>query len=123
MNQRQSYDLPHIEQGIPAVQVRNLEGLGITREDIRTIIPDRTLDRRINASQNLTLDEADGIARLLRIVAAARKLFEDNDRADHWLRHANPALGGAIPIRLARTDVGGRVVEQVLGRLEYGVFS
>ena len=62
MNQRQSYDWPHIEQGIPAVQVRNLEGLGITREDIRTIIPDRTLDRRINASQNLTLDEADGIA-------------------------------------------------------------
>lgn len=123
MNLRQSFDLKWIEQGIPAAKARELEGLGITRDDIRTIIPDRTLDRRISARQNLTLDEADGIARLLRVVAAARSLFENDERADYWLRHPNPALDGAIPIRLARTDLGGRAVEQVLGRLEYGVYS
>ena len=123
MNQRQSFDLRHIEQGIPAIQARELEEFGLTRDDIRTIIPDRTLDRRISARQNLTLDEADGIARLLRVVAAARKLFENDDRADQWLRSPNPALSGAVPIRLARTDVGGRAVEQVLGRLEYGIYS
>lgn len=123
MNQRPSFDLKHIAQGVPAIQARELDGAGLTRDDIRTIIPDRTLDRRISARQNLTLDEADGIARLLRIVAAARRLFENNERADHWLRHPNPALDGAIPIRLARTDVGGRAVEQVLGRLEYGIYS
>ena len=123
MNQRQAFDLKHIEQGIPAVQARELEDLGLTRDDIRMIIPDRTLDRRISARQNLTLDEADGISRLLRVVAAARRLFENNDRAAHWLRSSNPALDGAIPIRLARTDVGGRAVEQVLGRLEYGIYS
>ena len=123
MNQRQSFDLRHIEQGIPAIQARELEEFGLTRDDIRTIIPDRTLDRRISARQNLTLDEADGIARLLRVIAAARKLFENDDRADQWLRSPNPALSGAVPIRLARTDVGGRAVEQVLGRLEYGIYS
>lgn len=120
---RQSFDLKQIEQGIPAARARELEAFGLTRDDIRTIIPDRTLDRRISTRQNLTLDEADGIARLLRVVEAARQLFESNERADHWLRSANPALDGAIPIRLARTDVGGRAVEQVLGRLEYGIYS
>ena len=123
MNQRPSFDLRKIEQGIPAMYARELEVDGLTRDDIRTIIPDRTLDRRISARQNLTLDEADGIARLLRVVAAARRLFENDERADHWLRHPNPALDGAIPIRLARTDLGGRAVEQVLGRLEYGVYG
>jgi putative toxin-antitoxin system antitoxin component (TIGR02293 family) len=123
MKQRPIFDLYHIEQGIPAIQARGLEPYGLTRDDIRTIIPDRTLERRISAQQNLTLEEADGIARLLRVVQAARRVFENDDRADYWLRHPIPALDGAIPIRLARTDVGGRAVEQVLGRLEYGIFS
>jgi putative toxin-antitoxin system antitoxin component (TIGR02293 family) len=123
MNQRPIFDLHDIQQGIPAIQARGLEPYGLTRDDIRTIIPDRTLERRIAESKNLSIDEADAIIRLLRVTNAARRLFENDDRADHWLRHPNPALDGAIPIRLARTDVGGRAVEQVLGRLEYGIYS
>ena len=99
-----------------------IEG-NLTREDMRMVIPDRTLERRVREDQPLTLDEADAIIRLLRVTDAARRLFEDNARADHWLRTPNPALSGAVPIRVARTDVGGRAVEQVLGRLEYGIYS
>lgn len=95
----------------------------LTRDDVRTVIADRTLERRVAEGKNLSVDEADAIIRLLRVTEAARRLFENDERADHWLRNINPALGGAIPIRVARTDVGGRAVEQVLGRLEYGVYS
>lgn len=123
MNQRPIFDLHHIEQGIPAIQARGLETAGLTRDDIRRVIPDRTLERRIAEGKNLTLDEADAIARLLRVTAAARKLFEDDANADMWLRSANPALGNAVPIRLARSDLGARAVETIIGRLEYGVYS
>lgn len=123
MNQRPIFDLHHIQQGIPAIQARALETAGLTRDDIRTVIPDRTLERRIAEGKNLTLDEADAIARLLRVTAAARKLFEDDANADMWLRSANPALGNAVPIRLARSDLGARAVETIIGRLEYGVYS
>lgn len=108
---------------LPVSRMKALVEGRLTRDDIRTVIPDRTLDRRIAEKRNLTIDEADAILRLLRVTEAARRVFEDPARADHWLRSPNPSLDGAVPIRLARTDVGGRMVEAVLGRLEHGVFS
>lgn len=112
-----------VKIGIPSALARSLDTSGLTRDDIRQIIPDRTLDRRIADGENLKIDEADGLARLLRVVAMARRVFGDNALADEWLRSANPALDGMIPIQMARTDLGGREVEAVLGRIEHGVFA
>ena len=112
-----------VKTGIPSALARSLDTSGLTRDDIRQIIPDRTLDRRIADGDNLTIEEADGIARLLRVVAMARRVFEYDTLADEWLRSANPALDGLIPIQMARTDLGGREVEAVLGRIEHGVFG
>jgi putative toxin-antitoxin system antitoxin component (TIGR02293 family) len=111
-----------IEKGIPAAWARSLESHGLTRDDIRRIIPDRTLERRIAAGENLKIEEADGLARLLRVVKAARDLFENDANADGWLRNPIPSLGDRIPIEMARTDLGAREVEAVLGRLAHGVY-
>ena len=112
-----------VESGIPAATLRDVHEQGLTRDDIRMIIPDRTLDRRIVEGALLKIEEADGIARLVRVVCMARRVFGDDALADEWLRAANPALDGHIPIRMARTDLGGREVEAVLGRIEHGVFG
>ena len=112
-----------VERGVPSRTLRGLESEGLTREDIRMIIPDRTLERRLKQDEPLKVEEADGIAGLLRVVAMARRVFEDAGLADAWLRSPNPGLDDAIPIRMARTDVGGREVEAVLGRMEHGVFG
>lgn len=111
-----------LEQGVPSSTVRALESQGLTRDDIRQIIPDRTLDRRIAKGEPLKIEEADGLARLLRVVNAARQVFENDANADEWLRSPNPALGDRIPIEMARTDLGGREVEAVLTRIAHGVF-
>lgn len=112
-----------LEKGIPAAWARALESQGLTRDDIRRIIPDRTLDRRIAAGENLKIEEADGLARLLRVVKAARDLFENDRNADTFLRSPNPALGDRIPIHMAQTDIGAREVEKIIMRLAYGVYS
>ena len=112
-----------VEYGVPARSARDAETQGLTRDDIRMIIPDRTLDRRIATGEPLKLEEADGIARLLRVVTMARRVFENDALADEWLRTPNPALGNYIPIKMARSDLGGREVEGALGRIEYGVFG
>ena len=83
----------------------------------------RTLDRRIAAGENLKIEEADGLARLLRVVKAARDLFQNDENADVFLRSPNPALGERIPIHMAQTDIGAREVETIIGRLAYGVYS
>lgn len=112
-----------VTAGLPSRLAREAETQGLTRDDIRMIIPDRTLDRRIAANEPLKLEEADGIARLLRVVAMARRVFDNTALADEWLRRPNPALDNHIPIRMARSDLGGREVEAALGRIEHGVFG
>ena len=112
-----------LEQGVPASWARSLESQGLTRDDIRRIIPDRTLDRRIAKGEMLKIEEADGLARLLRVVKAARDLFENDENADMFLRSPNPALGERIPIHMAQTDIGAREVETIIGRLSHGIYS
>lgn len=111
-----------LEKGIPAAWARALESQGLTRDDIRRIIPDRTLDRRIAAGENLKIEEADGLARLLRVVKAARDLFENDKNADTFLRSPNPALGDRIPIHMAQTDLGAREVETIIMRIGHGIY-
>ncbi|OYW59170.1 MAG: hypothetical protein B7Z10_04695 [Rhodobacterales bacterium 32-66-7] len=111
-----------LERGVPATWARALETQGLTRADIRSIIPDRTLDRRIAKGEPLRMEEADGLARLLRVVKAARDLFQNDANADMFLRSPNPALGERIPIEMARTDIGAREVETIIGRIGHGVY-
>lgn len=93
----------------------------IRRSDVEMVIPARTLNRRIKEGQTLRLDEADAVARLLRVRGHAERVFDDPARAERWLSAPNPELGDETPIGMARTDVGAREVEAVLIRIEHGV--
>lgn len=85
-------------------------------------IPRRTMTRRKRDGRFLA-DESDRLLRASRLFGMTLELFEgDRDAATEWLTTAQPALGGAIPLDLARTEVGGREVERLVGRLEHGVF-
>ena len=64
----------------------------------------------------LLLADADGGATFnpFRITVPVR-------RRRAWLRRPNRALNGEMPVRLLDTDLGVRQVDDVLGRLEYGL--
>jgi putative toxin-antitoxin system antitoxin component (TIGR02293 family) len=86
-------------------------------------ISPRTLTRRKQQGR-LTPEESDRLLRASRIFAKAVELFEGNrDSAADWLSSPQHALGGAIPIDFAKTDIGSREVENLIERLEHGVFS
>jgi putative toxin-antitoxin system antitoxin component (TIGR02293 family) len=86
-------------------------------------IPRRTLTRRKREGRFLA-DESDRLVRASRLFGKALELFEgDRIAAAEWLSTKQPALGGAIPLDLAKTEVGSLEVERLLGRLEHGVFS
>ena len=86
-------------------------------------IPRRTLTRRKSDGRFLP-DESDRLLRAARLFGKALQLFEgDRDAAVEWLTTAQPALGGSIPLDLARTETGVQEVERLVGRLEHGVFS
>ena len=113
-----------IKKGVTADTIMDLIGAGrLRRSDVAMVIPARTLERRLSGNQTLKIDEADAIARLVRVRDHALRVFERDDVAEEWLTLPNPELGGEIPIEMARTDIGGREVEAVLGRIEHGIIG
>jgi putative toxin-antitoxin system antitoxin component (TIGR02293 family) len=61
--------------------------------------------------------------RYQRLLEKADDVFGDAASAREWLTHKQPGLGGAVPLDFARTEIGAREVENLLGRIEYGVYS
>jgi putative toxin-antitoxin system antitoxin component (TIGR02293 family) len=85
-------------------------------------IPPRTLARRKKA-RRLSADESDRLLRLARVAARAEDVLGSQERAGAWLRGTVRALGGLRPLDLLDTDLGAQQVEQILGRIEHGVYS
>ena len=118
--------LKQVEKGLP---FRMLERLGRNLElPMKTIaelaqIPSRTLHRRREEGR-LHPDESDRLLRVSRIFAKAIELFEGDHRAaSRWLSTPQRALGGVVPLTLAKSELGALEVERLIGRIEHGVFS
>jgi putative toxin-antitoxin system antitoxin component (TIGR02293 family) len=64
-------------------------------------------------------DESDRLARAARVFAATLPIFGgDRSTASAWLLSSQPALAGAVPLQLARTELGAHEVEQALAKLK-----
>ena len=86
-------------------------------------IPQRTLTRRLSQGSNLTSAESDRTVRVARVFAQAVEMIGDRDNAVAWLGTPNRALGGERPFDQLDTDMGARMVEDLLGRIAHGVYS
>lgn len=115
-----------IETGFPLTVLDTFQqASGLPLETIATLIrlPARTLSRR-RAAGRLKPEESDRLLRISRIVDQATALFEgDKHAAMQWLQTPQPGLADQQPLAFARTEIGARAVEDLIGRLEHGVFT
>ena len=86
-------------------------------------IPQRTLTRRLAGASLLTPAESDRTVRMARVYAHAIEMIGDKEKAIEWLSAPNRALGGERPLDQLDTDLGARGVEDILGRIAFGVYS
>lgn len=86
------------------------------------IIPKRTFARRKARNEPLNAEETDRAYRVARISAEADRVFANPGKADKWLRHPTRALGGKPPFELLKSEAGARVVEELLGQIDHGMF-
>lgn len=116
-----------IASGIPRRAAESLrQRLHITEQELASSlgVSAKTLQRAgARRPARLTPAQGDRLYRLARIVAMAEEVFEDTERAYRWLREPQRGLGGRVPLDLLTTEAGAREVEDLLGRIEYGVFS
>ena len=115
-----------VREGLPVKSLLLLaERLDIRQAEIseKIGIPKRTLTRRLTQHSRLTAAESDRAVRLAQVYANAADTLGDGDKAAAWLKTPNRALRGGRPLDQLDTDPGVREVEDVLGRLAYGVYS
>ena len=98
-------------------------GLPLERLRVAVRITPRTLTRR-KKEKKLSPEESDRLVSVSRLLAQTFELFEGNEEAGiRWFTSPNRALGGQSPLEVAATETGTREVENLIGRLEYGVFT
>jgi putative toxin-antitoxin system antitoxin component (TIGR02293 family) len=81
-----------------------------------------TLHRR-KIQGRLDKAESEKLVRYQRLLKKASDVFGGKQDARRWLTHPQPGLGNTVPIEFARTELGAREVENLLGRIEYSVYS
>jgi putative toxin-antitoxin system antitoxin component (TIGR02293 family) len=114
-----------LKAGLPVGSFNRLQGaLAIPAQELAGIvqIPVRTLARR-QKEKHLDIDESERVLRIGSLFDRAVSVLGDEDQARQWLKSPQRALGGHTPLEYADTEPGAREVEDLLGRLEYGVFA
>jgi len=115
-----------IREGIPWESVSEVKkSLKLKDEEVARILDmsERTLSRLRRSKKRLSASAGDRLYRLIRIFSLAREVFEDDKAARDWLQQPQVGLGGRIPLDFIRTEAGAREVEDLLGRMEYGIIS
>jgi putative toxin-antitoxin system antitoxin component (TIGR02293 family) len=114
-----------IQAGLSFRAVRNLQkALDLPLEKIAAFLgmSRATLHRR-KTQGKIASDESEKLIRYQRLLEKAREVFGDSESARNWLVQPQRGLGDAKPIEFAKTELGAREVENLLGRIEYGVYS
>jgi len=114
-----------IQAGLSFSAVRSLQhALDLPLEKIAAFLgmSRATLHRR-KSQGKIARNESEKLVRYQQLVKKAAEVFGNADAARDWLTHAQPGLGNAKPVEFARTEIGAREVENLLGRIEYGVYS
>ena len=112
-----------VEQGLPRTAIAHLKQFThLSDTDLSEVIPRRTLTS-LRGAKKLSAEQSDRVARTAGIAALAQRVFGNVELARDWLRTPNAALNHETPLRLLRTGSGAKVVENVLIRIDHGVYE
>jgi putative toxin-antitoxin system antitoxin component (TIGR02293 family) len=90
---------------------------GLRRRVASLVVSPATYKR----SRILSPSASERAERLARITALAQQAFRDPDKAREWLNAPHLLLANRMPIEVAATDLGARMVERVLTNIEFSL--
>ena len=114
-----------IHAGLSFRAVQNLQkALDVPMDKLASVLgmSRATLHRR-KIQGKIDKDESEKLVRYQRLLKKAEDVFGGGDSAREWLTSPQAGLGNAVPLDFAKTEIGAREVENLLGRIEYGVYS
>lgn len=115
-----------VEEGLPVTEVVQFgKQAGFTTEELARLIhiPPRTYARRVASKARLKVPEGERAVRIMRLFERAKQVFGTDENTRRWFNAKILALGRKTPLEFAQTEPGAREVENIIGRIEHGVFS
>jgi putative toxin-antitoxin system antitoxin component (TIGR02293 family) len=113
-----------LKNGLPVHSLSLLStNLGVPEKRIALTvsIPQRTLTQRKKEGR-FKPDESERVFRLARLYERALGVLGDASAARKWFNSCVKGIGNKTPLDYADTEIGAREVEDMLGRIEDGVF-
>lgn len=114
--------IARLHKGLPTRTVDKVKNLiGVNRHTLSRVldISPRTLSRR----RLLKPAASERLFRVSALFQRALEVLEERSAAQRWFTTPKKALGGKTPLEFSETEVGAREVEDLLGRIEYGVYT
>jgi putative toxin-antitoxin system antitoxin component (TIGR02293 family) len=117
--------IKNIKKGLPISAFEKIQKeLDISADTLASTvnIATRTLARRKKEGR-FRSDESERVLRIASLFDRALQVLHSQNRVQLWFKSPQKGLGGQTPLEYADTEPGAREVEDLLGRLEHGVFS
>lgn len=117
--------IEELRQGLPYAGFQQLQQqLEVSSRELAAVvgITTRTLARRRKEGR-LQVDESDRLLRVGVLFDRAVEVLGREAEARAWLKAPRSALDDRSPLDSADTEPGARAVEDLLGRIQHGVFT
>jgi putative toxin-antitoxin system antitoxin component (TIGR02293 family) len=117
--------IEHVARGVPATSFDAFVAVsGATSDRISSAIhmSVRSVQRRKKNNEPLPAPASERLVRLAELYARAEEVIGSEGLAKQWMQTPRSAFGGKSPLEMASSELGAREVEDLLGRVEHGVF-
>jgi len=111
--------------GLPSLALNKvMEFLELSKQElIKLLNMSESTFRRRRKSKYLTSEESERLIELYGLINKGLEIFEEREDFLEWLKTRNRALGDVKPIDLLQSRIGINEVSDLLGRIEYGIYS
>jgi len=117
-----------LRRGLPRAAlgnlVENLLVIGVDEASEALGVSVRTLQRHKHAPVvHLNLEQSGRTWKFAEVLAKATRVLGSQEEAEQWLKRPAIGLDQRRPVDLLTTPAGVKLVEDYLGRIEYGVYT
>ncbi|MCL6258802.1 DUF2384 domain-containing protein [Aquiflexum sp. TKW24L] len=113
-------------EGVASYALNNFkEEFDLSLSQVASILSssEPTLYRRIKSNQKLPKNDAIKLFEVTDLFLYGERIFGSKEDFFKWMELPNTALGGMKPMELIEVPEGVSKVFDLLGRIEYGVYS
>jgi putative toxin-antitoxin system antitoxin component (TIGR02293 family) len=118
--------IPLSKNGLPISAFKQLQDryqIGNKKMSELVGMSESTLQRRYRAKGRLSEIESQTVLQLAELWSQGMYIFEDESDLRSWLNSEILALGRVAPLSLLGTPLGRNHVQELLLRLEWGIYS